>query len=129
MCIFNDPYTCSPIDDSTTDIPICAAECCGQKEAPHHSQGFVRNKAKVWGEKWISIFSTSVVQGLSLAHIMHYNQEGILLLRLYYEQKELCLSKNIEPAFIRDGFSNWKGLMHIKEVLVIRNPFSNLAGG
>ena len=28
--------------------------------------------------------------------------------RLYYEQKELCLSKNIEPAFIRDGFNNWK---------------------
>ena len=28
--------------------------------------------------------------------------------RLYYEQKELCLSKNIELAFIRDGFSIWK---------------------
>ena len=32
--------------------------------------------------------------------------------RLYYEQKELSLSKNIEPAFIRDGFNNWKKALY-----------------
>ena len=31
MCIFNDSYKRSPIDDSTTDIPICAAESQDEK--------------------------------------------------------------------------------------------------
>ena len=111
-CIFNDPYTCSPIDDSTTDIPICAAECCGQKEAPHHSQDemiLLETKQK-FGEK--NGYRSFQVQWYKdypwLTLCITTKKAFCFYCRLYYEQKELCLSKNIEPAFIRDGFSNWK---------------------
>ena len=111
-CIFNDPYTCSPIDDSTTDIPICAAECCGKKEAPHHSQHemvLLETKQK-FGEK--NGFRSFQVQWYKdypwLTLCITTKKAFCFYCRLYYEQKELCLSKNIEPAFIRDGFSNWK---------------------
>ena len=50
----------------------------------------------------------SKLSGTKIILGSHCKKAFCFYCRLYYEQKELCLSKNIEPAFIRDGFNNWK---------------------
>ena len=65
--------------------------------------------SKCLGRKMNIDHPNKVAQRLSLAHTVYYSKKAFCFYcRLCYEQKELCLSKNIEPAFIRDGFNNWK---------------------
>ena len=86
--------------------------CSRQKEAPHHSQDekvLLETKQK-FGEK--NGYRSFQVQWYKdypwLTLCITTKKAFCLYCRLYYEQKQLCLSKNIEPAFIRDVFSNWK---------------------